>query len=627
MNTLQIAKQIPFKVLLKRVLKRILPIKKINYIAQEFRNSLPEYTINSLLDVTKFKNSHLTQEVIAHYLNHEFNLLGSGWVCRNTRNLLKLKENHQNFHKDVSIIISKKYQFINWQLDVKSGFEFNITKQFDKQVIPKNKDVDVKNCWELGRLQYLPQLSLYAIKTKNKEELILAFKNQTLDFIISNPIGMGVQWACTMDVGIRASNLLLAYDIFKQIDDENILDDKFTSIFSNSIYQHGLFIFNHLEHKEGAAGNHYLFNLLGLLFVANYLSLTTEIKLWKDFATVELIKEFEKQFFSDGGNFEGSTTYHCLSAEAMLYATALMLRNGKKLSQNYINLLYKVACFIKDIVKPNGEIPQFGDNDSGRLFKLNNEDENLLNNISLLAGFAGLFKKEFDEFCSQYALNQEIVSQLVRHLKLENSSYTKPKMPTQCLIPNHQYTKETTIDFCANIKTKEIVQFVYPEFGLYVFKSPHFYLAISTISNKKMHHSWGHVHNDKLSFELQINGVDLVKDAGTYTYSAFPKLRNELRGTKAHHGIVVAGVEQNNFSKEVSLLTYMDREVECKLLAINNTSITLQASYYGVKHVRKFDILSNKLVITDYCNKAFKVNINKFGKHSPNYGTIVDAKY
>ena len=52
-----------------------------------------------------------------------------------------------------------------------------------------------------------------------------------------------------------------------------------------------------------------------------------------------------------------------------------------------------------------------------------------------------------------------------------------------------------------------------------------FYLAISAISNKKMHHSWGHVHNDKLSFDLQVNNIDLVKDPGTFTYSAFPEKR------------------------------------------------------------------------------------------------------
>ena len=149
-----------------------------------------------------------------------------------------------------------------------------------------------------------------------------------------------------------------------------------------------------------------------------------------------------------------------------------------------------------------------------------------------------------------------------------------------------------------------------------MFKSAQFYLAISAISNKKMHHSWGHVHNDKLSFDLQVNGIDMVKDPGTYTYSAFPDKRNEYRSSKAHHGIVVKGIDQN---KEFGLV-YLEREVTCKVLEIKGLTITLQANYYGVEHTRKFTILDNQLIVTDYCNKPYKVNINKFEEYSPIYG-------
>ena len=294
-------------------------------------------------------------------------------------------DEYRNFSKNLRGLIS---EIIN-----EEGFE-----DLRSPNTKGSKNVDIKNCWELGRLQHLLSLALATINAEQKEQLIKEFKNQFLDFHASNPVGMGVQWSCTMEVGIRVSNLLLAYDIFKQLDKGNLLDDKFMLIFTDSIHRHAQFIANHLEHKEGAAGNHYLFDLVGLLFATNYLSKKDETTHWKQFAENELEKEFHKQFFADGGNFEGSTTYHCLSAEAMLYATALMLRNGRKLSQDYINLLYKTVNFIKAVMKPNGEIPQFGDNDSGRLFKLNNEDDNLLNYESLLAGFAGLFENEFNDF-------------------------------------------------------------------------------------------------------------------------------------------------------------------------------------------------------------------------------------
>ena len=41
------------------------------------------------------------------------------------------------------------------------------------------------------------------------------FRNQILDFIASNPPRFGTNWFSTMDVGIRVSNWLVAYDLFK----------------------------------------------------------------------------------------------------------------------------------------------------------------------------------------------------------------------------------------------------------------------------------------------------------------------------------------------------------------------------------------------------------------------------
>ena len=630
MSQLKIAFQLPFSVLIKRIVKRLLPTKKNNYHLIEWRGTTEE---NLTKGVFKIKSEITCNQLfINFYLNNQFKIFTKDWKSRNAAQKPTLNSVHQAFSRQIIQYISSDYQLINWQLEVKSGFEFDISKAYNQQVAYKEQQVDVKNCWELGRLQHLPQLAIAAQEAENREKLIQTFKNQCLDFIAHNPVGMGCQWMCAMDVGIRVSNLLLAYDLFKQVDEQNVLGENFDSFFVDSVYQHGLFIYNHLEHKEGAAGNHYLFNLVGLLFVATYLPENKEVKDWKVFAASELKKEFNKQFFSDGGNFEGSTTYHCLSAEAMLYATAIMLRSGVSLSKEYINRFYKAGCFIKDVMKPNGQLPQFGDNDSGRLFSLCHTDSDSYRNVevslnyeSLLAGFAGLFENTFDEYAVKHPINEELVEQLANQTKLQPSTINhQPPTTNHQPTTNHlKHIQTTTLTFSINIDTTQLQYYAYPDFGVYVFKSNDFYLAISAIANKKMHHSWGHVHNDKLSFELQVNNEDIVRDPGTYTYSADPALRNEFRSTKAHHGIIVDDIlEQNQFSKAIYALTYMDREVKCEVLEVAPTTITLKAKYYGIEHIRKFEISEDKLLITDYCNRPFKVNINQFDKYSPMYGVI-----
>lgn len=69
------------------------------------------------------------------------------------------------------------------------------------------------------------------------------------DFMALNPAGIGVNWSCTMDVGIRAANMLVAYDIFCQLDSGNLIDETFKQHFANYVYSHGYFITNHLEYQ------------------------------------------------------------------------------------------------------------------------------------------------------------------------------------------------------------------------------------------------------------------------------------------------------------------------------------------------------------------------------------------
>ena len=95
----------------------------------------------------------------------------------------------------------------------------------------------------LGRLQHLPQLALAATLARangdgaQAERLAREFQDQVLDFIAANPPRFGVQWAMTMDVAIRAANLLLAWDIFRAAD--VAFDSEFMRVFSRSAFEHG----------------------------------------------------------------------------------------------------------------------------------------------------------------------------------------------------------------------------------------------------------------------------------------------------------------------------------------------------------------------------------------------------
>jgi uncharacterized heparinase superfamily protein len=57
----------------------------------------------------------------------------------------------------------------------------------------------------------------------------------------------------------------------------------------------------------------------------------------------------------------------------------------------------------------------------------------------------------------------------------------------------------------------------------------------------------GHGHNDVLSFELFLNGINVVTDCGAYLYTASREWRNRFRSTAFHNTVQVDDEELNRF--------------------------------------------------------------------------------
>ena len=373
---------------------------------------------------------------VKHFINHKFDLLGSGWVqvrhglipngiekttfptynqvkADQNGNWLENYINPSNVSKSTDIWNNIKipYTPIDWQLDFKSGYRW---KQDSlsisiKPLGPLGSDIKVP--WELARMQHLPQMALYFLIHNNsdsnidKDLLLKEVRNQILDFIATNPPRYGVNWVCTMDVAIRATNWLVAYDLITNTNAE--LDSAFQEIFINSIYEHGKHIVENLEWTTIARGNHYLANIVGLIFISSYLPDNEEFTTWLAFSIQEFIAEVSRQFHTDGCNFEASTSYHRLSTQMIIYGAALLsnLPLSKQNSLSKINpkhwshkpnlklssiefykfgnfeqrtplpdWLYKriesAMKFTNDITKPNGLVPMIGDNDSGYFLKI-----------------------------------------------------------------------------------------------------------------------------------------------------------------------------------------------------------------------------------------------------------------
>jgi Heparinase II/III N-terminus/Heparinase II/III-like protein len=368
------------------------------------------------------------------FLCHFFDLLGSGWVevfhgmpcggfegyrysmgssvtpdrCGdwldnfiNSSNLTESKRIWQ--------LVDEDYMPIDWQLDFKSGYRWT-ERTWSRDIRHGHRSgVDIKVPWELARMQHLPQLAWAYICAKEerngfKPAFLYAreFRNQILDFICTNPPRFGVNWCCTMDVGMRIVNWLVAYDLFRSFG--VAFDTEFEAVFKRSIYEHGKHCIGNLENEPHLRNNHYLANIAGLLFISAYLPNSPETDFWHSFAVYELVAEMHHQFNADGSNFEASTSYHRLSTEIMLYCGMLCMslpdekrksltahvkplyalepwqqvRDEPSLQSSVIEVLpewfwlrlERAVEFTFHMTKTTGAIAQIGDNDSGRFLKI-----------------------------------------------------------------------------------------------------------------------------------------------------------------------------------------------------------------------------------------------------------------
>jgi uncharacterized heparinase superfamily protein len=86
----------------------------------------------------------------------------------------------------------------------------------------------------------------------------------------------------------------------------------------------------------------------------------------------------------------------------------------------------------------------------------------------------------------------------------------------------------------------------FPDGGFFVLRSRHAHVIVDC-GEVGMKGRGGHGHNDILSFELFLNGFNVVTDCGAYLYTASREWRNTFRSTAFHNTVQVDTEELNRF--------------------------------------------------------------------------------
>lgn len=613
-------------------------------------------------------NDRLASYLFDRYSNHRFDLLGSGWLGSGYDAVAPGLEGHV-YAMNISLppvlddgawlaavvsdehLVSSRalwcllreigptYTPIDWQRDRKSGFRWSAQQPHSRQFQLSRgvAGADIIQPWELSRLQHLPQLALIALHQPLLRAKVLAeIQCQVLDFATANPVGMGVNWACTMDVAIRAANLVLTHWLLASAELHRQFHSGFCSELCMLIYRHGVFIRNNLEDNAGNAGNHYLANLTGLLFVTAFLEQDEDVREWERHAVKELVTQARCQFYDDGGHFEGASCYHALCTELLVFAVALAggNRNALEVPVELYQAVSRSVDLLARMHSPEGTLIQIGDNDSGRLFRLIPRGDFIgtdeaKRRYQSLAGYAAAQDEPyFDENTLDFrditeafvsgTLGYQLLQALGKSALLRRGlpyRYQSPALTTTHAELGYHATRSFS---SRGDLSRGLTIYCYPDSGLYFAVSDTLYLVLSAHTNPGQKLNLSHSHNDKLGLELYIDGAAVLTDPGSYLYTPLPQLRDKFRSVGAHNTLQLDGVEQNRFVD--SFVSYAD--AVCELVDLTANAIELALTYRGVCQRRRVEISARAVTVTDSCNRPFRQNWNDFPWQSHGYGKL-----
>lgn len=555
---------------------------------------------------------------VSRYLSHQFDILGSGHVdvgyggeadgLENVRYVKPTEFTSGSIPKEpwrqvsrasrararriFQLIDDPEYQPIDWQWDMRSGYRWSAKTHWQRLRIGMDRGADIKMPWELSRMQHLPQLAFAALLSLEGHPhfappgvYVAEIRNQMLDFLATNPPRHGACWGCPMDVSIRAANWVVAIGLLNGVG--LTLDAECMGEVLGGLKEAATFVTQNLEWAERGRSNHYLADLAGLLFTSAALPRSPTTRTWMNFAAREMCSECIVQFHKDGGNYEGSTSYHRLSGELATYTIALteglaarepdifktiepttLDAMGVPLSdpaQPIDQILAKtterlssVLRFTHAMARPDGTIIQIGDTDSGRLFKL---APRLTENLDNPAGLPQEAQLHIDELLDalSYITAQSQQSRgiggalaaglaagapLRRALQKRDScvAYGKYAIGSRALLqelkanvlalPEHS-RRYQCLPLPNGLERIPVLS-MFPDFGLYCLTTGNFYLAFRCAKHARNDAPSGHTHDDNLTMDVVVDGQPLVTDPGTYVYTSFPELRDAYRMSGAH---------------------------------------------------------------------------------------------
>jgi hypothetical protein len=423
----------------------------------------------------------------------------------NLKPSLKLKEETAKILSGQILFFSNEWREIGFNNE---SFVHPISKykypqlHWTKLPIYSSEIGDIKYIWEKSKFSFLLTLIRNDVRddTDNSEFIF----NEINRWINENPPNTGPHYICSQEISVRLINWSFALFFYQN---SKYLDDiKLNAIFRSIEVQLDHIYQNINFSKIAVRNNHAVTETLALYLISLYFPFLTNAKKYKFHGKKWFENEIEFQIFDDGSDSQYSFNYHRVKIQLLSIAISSARVNNESFRDCVYSKSRKSLEFLLQVMgnKEKGLLPNFGPNDGSIYFKLNDADyRNYIPQLNALASLLqinmpfSIDERDMeDEFWFTLKLNKLPKSTLEIHqgrFKYENGGYLQI----------------SDLESISLMKTP-----------LLEFRA---------------------AQNDLLHLDIWYKGVNILRDAGSFSYNTDEATSMIFNGISGHNTVSLNG--------------------------------------------------------------------------------------
>jgi hypothetical protein len=363
---------------------------------------------------------------------------------------------------------------------------------------------DSKIVWEFNRHQWIVHLAQASVLTRD-ERYAAECVSMIESWIRSNPIGVGINWASSLEVAYRLMSWCWVATLVR---DAPAVTGSWAQTLLAAVWAHAHHVSRYLS-RSFSPNTHLTGEALGLFYAGVLFPDFRDAPQWRELGMRVLLDQSAAQLSPDGVHFELSTCYHRYTVETYLQFALLATRNGLPVPEDIWTRLESMMEFLIAIRQPDGSLPPIGDDDGGALCPLFQRSRDRAGGIYAVA--ASLFRRSDFAWAGSGDVSHLIWMRGTAGLDAFDSVRSAPpSVGASRLFPSGGYAAMRS---GWDVNAHQMIVDVGP-LGCPI--------------------SSGHGHADLLSVQCVAFGEPILIDAGTGSYAAGEPWRDYFRSTTAH---------------------------------------------------------------------------------------------